>query len=253
MPADAPEAGTFSTGPNLWPKSLPDDDFRIPLMDYHGKMLELVAVLLKNLARGLPQAWNCSPNVFDELNVKPSAPMRLLHYKPQAVKKRSIWRYELSLFSLPLLSLYLSAFPSLCVSIAIPEAPSSSLYLTSAVVDDHTDFGNVSVLLQEEGTEGLEVWYPPTETWIPVPVKPHSYVINMGDMMQKWTAGYYRSARHRVVNHSTKPRYSAPFFLNGNLVCRALDGSGVETTVGEHVRQRLVETIGGEAGKKLSS
>jgi hypothetical protein len=58
-------------------------------MDYHGKMLELVAVLLKILARGLPKAWNCSPNVFDELNVKPSAPMRLLHYKPQAVKKEN--------------------------------------------------------------------------------------------------------------------------------------------------------------------
>lgn len=137
---------------------------------------------------------------------------------------------------------------TLSINLAAPK-------LILAVVGDHTDFGNISVLLQEEGTEGLEVWYPPTKTWIPVPVKPHSYVINMGDMMQKWTAGYYRSARHRVVNQSTKPRHSAPFFLNGNLdlVCRALDGSGVETTIGEHVRQRLVETIGGEAGKKLSS
>jgi isopenicillin N synthase-like dioxygenase len=122
-------------------------------------------------------------------------------------------------------------------------------------VGDHTDFGNVSVLLQEEGTVGLEVWYPPTETWIPVPVIPGSYVINMGDMMQKWTAGFYRSARHRVVNHNKKARYSAPFFLNGNidLKCRALDGSGVETVIGEHIRQRLFETIGGEAGRKLGT
>lgn len=121
-------------------------------------------------------------------------------------------------------------------------------------VGDHTDFGNVSVLLQEKGTEGLEVWYPPTEMWLPVPVKPDSYVINMGDMMQKWTAGYYRSARHRVINSNTKPRYSAPFFLNGNLdmKCSALDGSGEVTVIGEHIRQRLIETIGGEAGKKLS-
>lgn len=110
-------------------------------------------------------------------------------------------------------------------------------------------------MLQEEGTEGLEVFYPTTETWIPVPVKDNSYVINMGDMMQKWTAGYYRSARHRVVNHSTRPRHSVPFFFNGNLdfKCRTLDGSGVETVVGEHIRQRLIETIGGEAGKKLNS
>lgn len=125
--------------------------------------------------------------------------------------------------------------------------------LITVLVGDHTDFGNVSVLLQEEDTEGLEVFYPPTETWVPVPVKEHSYVINMGDMMQKWTAGYYRSARHRVVNHNVRSRYSAPFFLNGNLdlKCRALDGSGVETVIGEHIRRRLMETIGGEAGRKL--
>jgi isopenicillin N synthase-like dioxygenase len=73
--------------------------------------------------------------------------------------------------------------------------------------------------------------------------------------MQRLTAGYYRSALHRVVNHNTKPRYSAPFFFNGNLdyKCRSLDGSGVETVVGEHIRQRLMETIGGEAGRKLNS
>ena len=76
----------------------------------------------------------------------------------------------------------------------------------------------------------------------------------MGDMMQKWTAGYYRSARHRVVNSNTEARYSVPFFLNGSLSlkCAALDGSGTETIVGEHIRQRLIETIGGQAGQKLA-
>ncbi|TVY85263.1 2-oxoglutarate-dependent dioxygenase tropC [Lachnellula suecica] len=211
-PADDPRAGTFHTGPNQWPKSLSDEEFRIPLMDYHSKMIDVVKVILKVLALGLPKDWNCSPDVFDELTVKPSVPMRLLHYPPQAVKNENQFG-----------------------------------------VGEHTDFGNVSVLLQEEGTEGLEVLYPSTNTWIPVPVKPGSYVINMGDMMQKWTAGYYRSALHRVVNHNTKPRYSAPFFFNGNLdlKCTTLDGSGVETVVGEHIRQRLMETIGGEAGRKL--
>lgn len=52
-------------------------------MKYHERMLELDAVLLKILARGLPQHWNCSPDVFDPLLDKPSMPMRLLHYKEQ--------------------------------------------------------------------------------------------------------------------------------------------------------------------------
>ncbi|CAG8908996.1 unnamed protein product [Penicillium egyptiacum] len=211
-PADAPEAGTFHTGPNQWPKGLCDEDFRVPLMKYHGKMIEMVKVILKILAAGLPAEWNCPTSVFDELTVDPSAPLRLLYYAPQASKQANQFG-----------------------------------------VGEHTDFGNVSVLLQEEGTEGLEVLYPPTQTWVPVPVKAHSYVINMGDMMQKWTVGYYRSALHRVVNSSTKARYSAPFFMNGNLdlKCHALDGSGEVTVIGEHIRRRLMETIGGEAGKKL--
>ena len=77
-------------------------------------------------------------------------------------------------------------------------------------------------------------------------------MVNIGDMMQKYTAGYYRSARHRVVNSCAEHRYSVPFFLNGQLKlnCKALDGSGVETVVGEHIRQRLIETMG-DSGKAL--
>lgn len=85
-PADAPEAGTFHTGPNQWPKALRDEEFRIPLMDYHSKMIEMVKVVLKILARGLPAEWNCRSDVFDELTVDPSAPLRLLYYAPQSVK-----------------------------------------------------------------------------------------------------------------------------------------------------------------------
>ena len=48
-------------------------------------MVELVKVLLKILARGLPKEWNQPPDVMDDLAVNPSIPMRLLHYAPQPV------------------------------------------------------------------------------------------------------------------------------------------------------------------------
>ncbi|KAK6213314.1 citrinin biosynthesis oxygenase CtnA [Colletotrichum tabaci] len=208
---DDPDCGSFSTGPNLWPTSLPDEQFRIPIMEYQAKMLDLVSILLKILAQGLPKAWNCPPDVFDSLVVEPSIPMRFLHYAAQ------------------------------------PQVPDNQYG-----VADHTDFGCVSVLLQEPGTRGLEVWYPPIEDWVPVPVKENAYVINMGDMMQKYTAGFYRSARHRVLTSPDKERYSVAFFLNGNLKlrCEPLDGSQGETYVGDHIRQRLIETMG-KAGKVL--
>lgn len=110
----------------------------------------------------------------------------------------------------------------------------------------------VTLLLQDMGTQGLEVWYPPTESWVPVPPKEHAYVVNMGDMMQKYTNGLYRSAHHRVVTSTENHRYSVAFFLNGQLKlrCVTLDGSGSETVVGEHIRERLVETMG-KTGAKL--
>ncbi|KAI1393298.1 Clavaminate synthase-like protein, partial [Hypoxylon trugodes] len=211
VPADDPDAGTFSTGPNLWPKALKDEEFRTPAMEYQATMLALSKVLLKLLARGLPKSWGQPPDVMDEFAVNPSMPMRFLHYAPQEV-----------------------------------------LDGRQFGVGDHTDFGGVTILLQEMNTKGLEVWYPPTETWIPVPPKEGTYVINMGDMMQKWTAGYYRSARHRVITSGSNHRYSVPWFLNGQLKlkCETLDGSGVETIVGEHIRQRLIATMP-EAGKAL--
>ncbi|KAJ5872920.1 leucoanthocyanidin dioxygenase [Penicillium soppii] len=212
VPEDDPDCGTFSTGPNLWPKSLPEGKFRIPIMEYQARMVELVKVLLKIIARGLPQEWNCPPDVLDPLaQNNPSIPMRLLHYGPQPIKDERQFG-----------------------------------------VGDHTDFGCVTILLQEMGTKGLEVWYPPTETWIPVPPQEHAYVINIGDMVQKYTGGYYRSARHRVITFTENHRYSVPFFLNGQLKlnCITLDGSGSETVVGDHIRGRLLETMG-KAGEKL--
>jgi isopenicillin N synthase-like dioxygenase len=87
---------------------------------------------------------------------------------------------------------------------------------------------------------------------VPVPVVDDGFVINMGDMMQNYTGGYYRSARHRVLANTEKHRHSVAFFLDGDLKlnAKALDGSGKETVVGEHIQQRLIETMG-ETGKKL--
>ncbi|CBX99424.1 predicted protein [Plenodomus lingam JN3] len=74
----------------------------------------------------------------------------------------------------------------------------------------------------------------------------------MGDMMEKYTGGYYRSARHRVITSRDQHRHSVAFFLNGNLrfTAKALDGSGVQTLVREQIQQRLIETMG-ETGKLL--
>jgi hypothetical protein len=82
VPKEDPRAGTFLTGPNFWPKSLPREEFEVPLMNYRGRMEELAKLVLKILALGLP---NVSPNLFDEFMTNASGNLRLLHYPPQLV------------------------------------------------------------------------------------------------------------------------------------------------------------------------
>jgi len=95
-------------------------------------------------------------------------------------------------------------------------------------------------VLQQPGTKGLEVFYPPKGTWIPVEAKENAFVANIGDLVHLWTGKYYRSATHRVTDVGNKHRYSAPFFYNGNMDLRffPLDGSP-SMTVEEHILGKL--------------
>ncbi|KAK5657607.1 hypothetical protein OQA88_3186 [Cercophora sp. LCS_1] len=81
----------------------------------------------------------------------------------------------------------------------------------------HTDFGALTLLLQDD-IGGLEVFHRPTETWHPVhPVK-DAYVVNIGDMMERWTNDKYTSTLHRVISPvSERERYSVAFFNEGLL------------------------------------
>ncbi|KAL4865277.1 hypothetical protein BDV12DRAFT_174906 [Aspergillus spectabilis] len=107
----------------------------------------------------------------------------------------------------------------------------------------HTDFGAITLLLQD-GQSGLQVLRQDTQTWIDVPPTPHAYVVNVGDMLDRWTKGRYKSNTHRVINTSGEDRYSVPFFFDGNLdfvVMPLGDDSGLGVTVEQHLRDKYEE------------
>jgi isopenicillin N synthase-like dioxygenase len=75
----------------------------------------------------------------------------------------------------------------------------------------HNDWGVVTLLAQDD-LGGLEVRNVAGD-WIPATPVPGTFVINLGDLMQRWTNGLYRSNMHRVRNNSSsRDRYSIPCF-----------------------------------------
>ena len=73
-------------------------------------------------------------------------------------------------------------------------------------VGPHTDFGVLTVLCQDD-VGGLQIENINGE-WVEAPPVEGSLVINVGDLLSRWTDGSYRSTRHRVINSSGRERLS---------------------------------------------
>jgi len=103
-------------------------------------------------------------------------------------------------------------------------------------ISAHSDFGTLSLLFQGS-VGGLEIESPPSSgTFAPVKPIPGTVLVNIADLMERWSNGRWRSTVHRVVappntSHTAddeicKARYSIPFFATADpdTVIEALPG-----------------------------
>jgi isopenicillin N synthase-like dioxygenase len=120
----------------------------------------------------------------------------------------------------------------------------------------HTDFGAMTILAMTDAAGGLEVRMP-NGTWAPVVAGKNELVINLGDMMARWTNGRWTSTVHRVANppvislaasrrqsigYFMHPDYDAPIRCIPTCVT---DGSAPrfpEISAGRHIRDKIAQS-----------
>ena len=81
-------------------------------------------------------------------------------------------------------------------------------------IGEHSDYGTITLLWDINGVPGLEVQDVYGE-WHSVPYIWEGVVVNIGDLLQRWTNDYFKSTKHRVNNgYCHVPRYSMPHFVD---------------------------------------
>ncbi len=70
-------------------------------------------------------------------------------------------------------------------------------------------------VLATDTVPGLQIFH--AGAWRDVPPRPGCFVVNVGDLLHRWTGGAFLSTLHRVEKRDAGERYSAPFFCAPNL------------------------------------
>lgn len=130
---------------------------------------------------------------------------------------------------------------------ALPSRPATGALRAGA----HTDYGTLTILrldaepgLQVQNTDG---------SWLDVEAPAGALVVNLGDLMQRWTNDRWRSTMHRVIvpeARHTERRLTMPFFHNANwdarVECIVADGETAHyapVEAGAHLMEKFRSTV----------
>eukprot|EP00899_Mesostigma_viride_P014331 jgi/Mesvir1/2289/Mv19327-RA.1 len=179
VPAGSPAASKPLHGPNKWPPPELLPGWRETMEEYLAAVRSVAMRLTLWLgdALGLPSNFFGAEGFFDD----PMVFLRLLHYSDER------------------------------------SAPEDGVLGAGA----HSDYGMLTLLLTDD-IPGLQIYMGPRDDaqykqgWIDVPPRRGLFVVNLGDMLERWSNGIFKSTLHRVVNISGRERYSIPFFFEPN-------------------------------------
>jgi isopenicillin N synthase-like dioxygenase len=126
--------------------------------------------------------------------------------------------------------------------------PDEGIYACGA----HSDYGMVTILLTDKNP-GLQILTKQGK-WINAPPVKDCFIVNLGDMLERWTNGMFKSTKHRVLTAGDVERYSIPFFYEPNFdtrvecldMCCSTDDTNPAkyppTTSGQHLIDKYRQT-----------
>jgi isopenicillin N synthase-like dioxygenase len=163
---------------NVWPES--QQEFRRKTEDYYKGCTKLGNQLMRLVAI----SFGLKEDYFEPLFNPTLSTLRFLHYPARTIKSEEN---------------------------AVNDHDDALLSCSK-----HTDSGIVTLLCQDT-VGGLEVLNSLGQ-WIPAPYVSESLVVNLGDLMTRWTNGKFVATMHRV-RATNRDRLSIPFFFEPRLDC----------------------------------
>jgi isopenicillin N synthase-like dioxygenase len=116
-------------------------------------------------------------------------------------------------------------------------------------VSPHTDYGTLT-LVQQDAVGGLQVRSRNGE-WVTAPPIEDAFVVNVGDLLARWTNDRFQSTPHRVVNSSGQERISLAMFVDPNwdMLIQPVAGAGETvryeaTRCADYVNERYNNAFG---------
>ncbi|CAL1374412.1 unnamed protein product [Linum trigynum] len=178
VPEDDPEAEKPFYGPNVWPSSDLLPGWRETMEKFHQQALEVARVV----ARIIALALDLEADFFDkpEMLEQPIAIMRLLRYGGQV------------------------------------SDPAKGLYGAGA----HSDYGFITLLATDD-VYGLQICNDKDaqpRVWEYVAPMQGAFIVNLGDMLERWSNCIFKSTLHRVLGNGQE-RYSIAYFADPSHDC----------------------------------
>ncbi|CAL0312508.1 unnamed protein product [Lupinus luteus] len=175
---DGPESQKPFYGPNVWPASDVLPEWKETMEKFQQEALDVG----KAVARLIALALDLDANFFDKPEIlgEPIAITRLLHYEDKI------------------------------------SDPSQGVYGAGA----HTDYGLITLLATDD-VPGLQICKDRNakpQIWEDVAPLKGAFIVNLGDMLERWSNCVFKSTLHRVLGNGQE-RYSIAYFLEPGHDC----------------------------------